>query len=98
MTGVLRTSRPPRRDHGELTQSRSEGTQVEEDALAALLKGDMEMPLQVGIVGLGVMGKVHFGAYARIKRAKVVVVCDDQAERPPATASSGRATGLVILP
>jgi predicted dehydrogenase len=39
------------------------------------------MPVRVGIIGLGVMGKVHFGTYARIRGAKVAAVCDIQVKK-----------------
>jgi len=34
------------------------------------------MAIQVGIVGLGMMGKVHFDTYNKLKGVKVVAVCD----------------------
>jgi len=34
------------------------------------------MALRIGIVGLGFMGKMHFDTYARMKKAKVVAICD----------------------
>lgn len=34
------------------------------------------MSLNIGIVGLGFMGKMHFGAYAKIKGAKVTAIAD----------------------
>ncbi|NQU76433.1 MAG: Gfo/Idh/MocA family oxidoreductase [Planctomycetes bacterium] len=34
------------------------------------------MALRIGIIGLGFMGKFHFGVYQRIEGAKVVAICD----------------------
>jgi len=40
------------------------------------------MPLRIGILGLGFMGKIHFGNFAKVKGAKVTAICDvDPAKR-----------------
>ena len=39
------------------------------------------MAVRVGLVGLGLMGKVHFDAYARMKGARVVAICDVDARK-----------------
>ncbi len=37
---------------------------------------DIAMAIQVGIVGLGMMGKIHFETYNKLKGIKVIAVCD----------------------
>ena len=39
------------------------------------------MTLRMGIVGLGFMGKMHFDVYGRMKNARVVAICDDDARK-----------------
>ncbi len=34
------------------------------------------MPIRIGIVGLGFMGKMHYEVYRRLRNARVVAICD----------------------
>lgn len=39
------------------------------------------MSVNVGIVGLGFMGKMHFDTYAKLKHARVVAICDEDPKK-----------------
>ena len=41
------------------------------------------MAVRVGIIGLGFMGRMHYGAYQSVPGAQVVAVCDADAKRAP---------------
>lgn len=46
------------------------------------------MPVRVGVVGLGFMGRTHIGIYSKNKKARITAVCDFDTAR-----ASGKAAG-----
>jgi len=47
------------------------------------------MAVRVGIIGLGFMGRMHYGAYQSVPGAQVVAVCDADAKRASGDLSDG---------
>lgn len=41
----------------------------------------METPINVAVVGLGMMGQMHLGCYAQNPGAKIVAVCDQDPDK-----------------
>lgn len=41
----------------------------------------MENPINVAVVGLGMMGQMHFGCYRQNPRARLLAVCDENAQK-----------------
>ena len=46
------------------------------------------MPVRVGVVGLGFMGRTHIGIYSKNKRSKITAICDYDPKRAPGGAGS----------